>query len=487
MGPLKLGSCVSGLGTRQTLSRGNKRCQACRRDKRLKGRGKGSAIGEGLQVKLTHPATPPYRGWNFQFFSCKRLERWLKSGLTRCRSVLFNSYEFVFFFLPTVVFVFFLIARSGLPQPAIIWLIAASLFFYGWWNPKYLLLLIGSVLMNYCIGRWMRIRRTKTLLAIGVTLNLLVIAYYKYTNFFVQNLNALGGTNLHLDTIILPLAISFFTLQQIAFLVDSYRGHIQEHSFLHYCLFVVLFPQLIAGPIVYFKEIFPQLTNMRIFRFHIANLSAGLTIFSIGLFKKVVLADSLAIYATPVFNHADLGGSLTFMEAWGGALTYSLQIYFDFSGYTDMAVGIARIFGLTLPENFHSPYKASSIIEFWRCWHMTLSRFFRDYLYIPLGGNRKGSIRKYGNLLFTMLLVGLWHGAAWTFIAWGTLHGAYLLLNHGWRQVRTFSNWSTLQPSAVSRWLSTALTFLAVTVAWVFFRSESFGGGQSPSSREWPV
>ena len=389
--------------------------------------------------------------------------------------MLFNSYEFLLGFLPVVVIVFFLLGRSRYPQAALLWLIAASLCFYGWWNPNYLVLLGGSVITNYFLGHRLRVRRAKGLLAVGVTLNVLVIAYFKYANFFIENLNALADTNLQVGAIILPLAISFFTLQQIAFLVDAYRGEIAVHGFFHYCLFVVLFPQLIAGPIVRFKEMFPQLTNTGIFRFHIANLATGLTIFAIGLFKKVVLADTLAVYATPVFSYVEGGGSLTLVEAWAGVLTYSLQIYFDFSGYTDMAIGIGKTFGLTLPENFNSPYKARNIIEFWRCWHMTLSRFFRDYLYIPLGGNRKGPTREYLNLIGTMLVVGLWHGAAWTFVAWGALHGLYVLVNHGWRQMKRSLNWSR-QRSAFRTCVSTAVTFLAVTVAWVFFRSETFSG-----------
>jgi D-alanyl-lipoteichoic acid acyltransferase DltB (MBOAT superfamily) len=300
--------------------------------------------------------------------------------------MLFNSYEFLFLFLPITLLGFHLIGKQGHHRVAIAWLVGASLFFYGWWNPAYLNLMLFSILFNYSIGISLsstlgRKLSSKTILTIGVATNLAVLGYYKYANFFVDNLNALSDSNLILHKVILPLAISFFTFQQIAYLVDAYRGKAREYSFLHYCLFVTFFPQLIAGPIVHHKDMLPQFAKDAVYKLRSKNLAIGITIFTLGLFKKVVLADGVSVYATPVFNAAEAGMILTFFEAWTGALAYTFQLYFDFSGYSDMAIGIARMFGIRLPLNFNSPYKATSIIDFWRRWHITLSRFLRDYLY----------------------------------------------------------------------------------------------------------
>jgi len=387
--------------------------------------------------------------------------------------MLFNSFEFIFFFLPATLLVFFLLGRTRQNGLALAWLVGASLFFYAWWNPAYLGLLLGSMLFNYAVGVALARgrERRRVLLATGVAGNLLLLGYFKYANFFIDNLNLVTGAGFQVEKILLPLAISFFTFQQIAYLVDAHRGETHEYSFLHYCLFVTFFPQLIAGPIVHHREMLPQFAHTSLYRFHHEHLSVGLSIFIIGLFKKVVLADNLAHFATPVFNAAANGTVLTLFEAWTGALAYSFQLYFDFSGYSDMAIGLARMFGIRLPLNFHSPYKATSIIDFWRRWHMTLSRFLRDYLYIPLGGNRHGPSRRYLNLFITMLLGGLWHGAAWTFVFWGALHGLYLFINHAWRhlaQRRLSARW--LQ-SRGYRLAAGALTFLAVVIGWVFFRA----------------
>jgi D-alanyl-lipoteichoic acid acyltransferase DltB (MBOAT superfamily) len=270
--------------------------------------------------------------------------------------------------------------------------------------------------------------------------------------------------------ILLPLAISFHTFQQIAYLVDTYRGETHHYRFLDYLFFVVFFPQLIAGPIVRHDEIIPQIAQRRTWRPGAVELALGVTIFSFGLFKKVVLADYVAVPADLVFAAA--GDRLGFFEAWLGATAYALQIYFDFSAYSDMAVGLALLAGIRLPLNFFSPYQAGSIIEFWRRWHMTLSRFLLHYVYVPLGGNRLGRGRRYANLMTTMLLGGLWHGAAWTFVLWGGLHGAYLAINHAWRGTRLASVWAQRRAWRVA---SVALTFLAVCVAWVFFRAPGFG------------
>jgi alginate O-acetyltransferase complex protein AlgI len=322
-----------------------------------------------------------------------------------------------------------------------------------------------------------RIQPAKAILIAGIAANLGLLGYYKYANFFVANLNALFGSSLVLETIILPLAISFFTFQQIAYLVDAYRGETHEYSFLHYALFVVFFPQLIAGPIVHHHEILPQFARSTLYRLKAEHLAVGLTIFALGLFKKVVLADGVAIYATPVFDAAQAGTALTFFEAWGGALAYTFQLYFDFSGYSDMAIGLARMFGVRLPLNFNSPYQSTSIIDFWRRWHITLSRFLRDYLYIPLGGSRKGEARRLTNLLITMLLGGLWHGAGWTFVLWGGLHGFYLVVNHAWRQRRTRRGHT--QSSRLGRFFGWLLTMLAVVIAWVPFRAEGMTATQN--------
>ena len=359
--------------------------------------------------------------------------------------MLFNSYEFIFFFLPVVLAGFFALGTRGKARAAVGFLVVSSLFYYGWWDPTYLLLILASIGVNYRLGAALSraredgadgVSRGRWLLRLGVALNLGALGWFKYANFVVDNVNSALGSDVHLAKIVLPLAISFFTFQQIAYLVDSHRGEAREHRFLHYCLFVTFFPQLIAGPIVHHGEMLPQFADGKTYRFRAENLSVGATVFFIGLFKKVVFADTIAQYGTPVFDAAANGVPMTFLPAWAGALAYTLQIYFDFSGYSDMAIGLGRMFGVRLPLNFHSPYKAVNIIDFWRRWHMTLSRFLRDYLYIPLGGNRNGKLKRYRNLFLTMVLGGMWHGAGWTFLVWGTLHGVYLMINHAWHGVR---------------------------------------------------
>jgi len=390
--------------------------------------------------------------------------------------MLFNSYNFIFLFLPIVLLGFFLLARIGHTFAAA-WLVAASLFFYGYWNPAYIGLLLGSIVCNYAFGMWIAkagVRHDesgrKSLLIVAVAANLLLLGYYKYANFFVDNINTAANAHLSLGAIILPLGISFFTFTQIAFLVDTYQGKVKEYNFIHYTLFVTYFPHLIAGPILHHKEMMPQFAHASNYRINWEHVASGLMLFTLGLCKKVLGADALAPYANGVFDGVQHGMLPTVYEAWAGALSYTMQLYFDFSGYTDMALGIALMFNIRLPINFNSPYKATSIIEFWRRWHMTLSRFLRDYLYIPLGGNRKGKTRRYLNLLATMLLGGLWHGAGWTFVVWGVLHGAYLAINNLWRELfpESRSRWI---PSWLSALLGFALTFVAVVAAWVVFRS----------------
>ncbi len=399
--------------------------------------------------------------------------------------MLFNSPQFIYLFLPIVLMGFLWLARSS-HRIAATWLTASSLFFYGWWNPAYVGLLIGSIFFNYGMGLVLArdatrpaaqrrsgaaAQRRAYLLAFGVGANLALLGYYKYTNFFLGTIDAMIGTHWKLDEIILPLGISFFTFTQIAFLVDAWRGIAREFNFIHYGLFVTYFPHLIAGPILHHKEMMPQFGRKDTYHLNWENLAVGLIIFAIGLWKKVVLADGVAIYAKPVFAAAGHGATLSFLEAWAGALAYSLQLYFDFSGYSDMAIGISRLFGITLPLNFNSPYQALNITDFWRRWHMTLSRFLRDYLYVPLGGNRRGKPRRYANLMITMLLGGLWHGAGWTFVIWGGLHGLYLVIHHAWEGVTRCSG--LRGGRGWTRALAWLCTFLAVVVGWVFFRAES--------------
>ena len=301
----------------------------------------------------------------------------------------------------------------------------------------------------------------KSILIFGIVSNLALLGYFKYADFFIENFNFISGSNVNLLNMVLPLAISFFTFQQIAYLVDSYRGETKEYDFLNYALFVTFFPQLIAGPIVHHKEMMPQFASKWNMVKNYRNIALGLFIFSIGLFKKVVIADTFAVWATAGFDTAT---TLNFFEAWATSLSYTFQLYFDFSGYTDMAIGIALLFNIKLPINFNSPYKALSIQDFWRRWHITLSRFLRDYIYIPLGGNKKGNFRTYTNLMATFILGGFWHGAGWTFLFWGFLHGLSLAIHRLW-QTLGFKMWT---------WLALLITFNFVNIAWVFFRAKEW-------------
>lgn len=390
--------------------------------------------------------------------------------------MLFNSYPFLLAFLPLTLLAFFVIARVGAPFASAA-LAAASLVFYGWWSPPYVLLLLASVAFNYAMGA--RIARAnarddsraaRAAVVFAVAIDLAVLGYFKYANFFVGNLALITGLHADLARIVLPLGISFYTFTQIAFLVDTYRDKSVEFNPIHYTLFVTYFPHLIAGPILHHAEMMPQFRSRGIYRAHAENFAVGLSIFAIGLFKKTVLADGIAPFVGTLFGTAATSPPDLF-EAWGGAIAYTCQLYFDFSGYSDMAIGVSRLFGIQLPLNFDSPYKATNVIEFWRCWHMTLSRFLRDYVYFALGGNRRGVTRRYVNLLVTMLLGGLWHGASWTFVVWGGLHGVYLIVNHGWRALtRGDFRASTAQGRCAAR----LVTFVAVVAAWVLFRAPDF-------------
>jgi alginate O-acetyltransferase complex protein AlgI len=383
--------------------------------------------------------------------------------------MLFNSYAFLLLFLPVTLAGYFWLGRSSKAW-ASGFLAAASLVFYGWWDVRYIPLLLASITGNYLIGghiaRHAGQPRGRYTLAAGVAVNLGLLGYYKYADFFIGSANAVLAADWPLLGVVLPIGISFFTFTQIAFLADAYAGKVNEYRFTYYVLFVTYFPHLIAGPVLHHKEMMPQFDQDANYRPQLSNFAVGLSIFAIGLAKKVLVADNLAGYATPLFDNPQ---QPTLLLAWGGALAYTFQLYFDFSGYSDMAIGLSRLFGVRLPLNFHSPYKAENIAEFWRRWHMTLSRFLRDYLYIPLGGNRRGPWRRHINLMTTMVLGGLWHGAGWTFVIWGALHGAFLVINHAWAGFS--SRLPFTLPRGLARVLSVSLTFVCVVFAWVYFRA----------------
>ncbi|MDR3518759.1 MAG: MBOAT family protein [Azospirillaceae bacterium] len=391
--------------------------------------------------------------------------------------MLFNSYGFIFAYLPIVLIGFFVVGRWH-ALAAAAWLAAASLIFYSWWNWHFTFVLMASVGINYAVGvtmvRWQAAGQTaaiRWLLRCAVAADLGALGYFKYANFFVATVGQLSPVPIEWQTVVLPIGISFFTFTQIAFLVDTARQKAGEVNFIHYLLFVTYFPHLIAGPILHHGEMMPQFRQRATYLPRADAIAIGLTMFIAGLFKKVVLADSIAVYADKAFSPA-ASHTLTLIDGWGGALAYTLQIYFDFSAYCDMAIGVSRMFNIRLPANFESPYQARSIIDFWRRWHMTLSRFLRDYLYIPLGGNRDGQWARCRNLMVTMTLGGLWHGAGWTFVIWGMLHGSFLMVNHGWQRLRSRLGWNGGAVSGFAGWL---LTFLAVVVAWVFFRAPDLG------------
>ena len=376
----------------------------------------------------------------------------------------FNSYAFILAFLPLTAAGYFLLCGSRLAAFSQLWMLLASLLFYSVWSPVYLPLMLGSIGFNFLIGRGIHARAgqsaARTLLIAGIAGNLLLLGYFKYADFFIGNLNAVMGGQLPLPHIILPLGISFFTFTQIAFLVDTFQRRASRPGFVNYALFVSYFPHLLSGPILHHGEMMPQFENAQNRRFDADNFARGLLLFALGLAKKAVLADSLAEIADAGFKQP---GSAGFFDAWLIALAYALQLYFDFSGYTDMALGMSRMLNIRLPVNFDSPYRATSIQDFWRRWHITLSRFLRQYLYLPLGGNRASGIATARNLLLTFLLGGLWHGAGWTFIAWGALHGAAMVVHRAWCALK----------KPLPAWLAWLTTFVFVLVAWVFFRAAS--------------
>ncbi|MDP6633758.1 MAG: MBOAT family protein [Phycisphaerae bacterium] len=385
----------------------------------------------------------------------------------------FNSYTYLVFFLPLVVLGYFKLHKLRMSVAARGLLVGASIFFYSYWAPKYAALILFSAIFNFSLGTIMssslkqaKARQVKITLIFGIIVNLGLLGYYKYADFFIANVNQMLGTEYPALKLILPLAISFFTFQQIAYLVDSSKGLTREYDFLSYCLFVCFFPQLIAGPIVHHGEMMPQFSRKRARILHWDNVFRGIVIIVIGLFKKVIIADSLAPNVAAGFD--SMGSQLSFAESWCSVLSFTLQIYFDFSGYTDMAMGSALMFNINLPLNFNSPYKARSIQEFWQRWHMTLSRWLRDYVYIPLGGSRCSKPRIYRNLFITFLLGGIWHGAGWTFVIWGALHGLGTCIHKLWK------NMSIRLPGAAG-WF---FTFVFVAIAWVFFRATTLGSAR---------
>ena len=380
--------------------------------------------------------------------------------------MLFNSYEFIFLFLPFTFFIYFYLNKKRLTEVAKGFLVLSSLFFYSWWNVIYLPLILGSMVFNYCFGVELNKENSKIskkfILILGVAANLMLLGYFKYSDFFISNVNFIFNTQIPHLNLLLPLAISFFTFQQIAYLVDSAMGGgTKQYDFLNYCLFVTFFPQLIAGPIVHHKEMMPQFANVRNKIINYKNIALGLFIFSIGLFKKVVIADSFAVWATNGFDKATV---LNLFEAWATSLSYTFQLYFDFSGYCDMAIGAALLFNIKLPINFNSPYKALNIQDFWRRWHITLSRFLRDYIYIPLGGNRRGRLRTYANLMATFIIGGIWHGAGWTFVFWGFLHGVALVIHRIWSEL-------SFKMNKILAWF---ITFNFINITWIFFRAKDW-------------
>lgn len=390
--------------------------------------------------------------------------------------MLFNSLVYILLFLPLSAFVYYSIAKLNYAFLNKSILIFFSLFFYAWWDYNYLFLILSSIAFNYFLGfrlieQHKKDKKQHILLVIGITLNLLILIYYKYLNFFVETVNNITEANLSINKIALPLAISFFTFQQIAYLVDSFQGKVKDKNFIDYLLFVCFFPQLISGPIVHHSQLIPQFKNLK--KIFFSTIAPGMTIFIIGLSKKVLIADNMSAIADKLFYY-DYLDSLSAYESWIGTLAYTFEIYFDFSGYSDMAVGSALIFGIYLPINFSSPYKTQSIISFWRAWHITLSAFLKNYLYIPLGGNRKGTLRKYCNLFITMLLGGLWHGASFQFIFWGMAHGIYLIINHLYRNYILAFFPNSFLNSRMYKHLAWLITFIAVVSAWVFFKANEF-------------
>lgn len=408
--------------------------------------------------------------------------------------MLFNSYEFILLFLPITVFIFYVFTRIGTRLQTLGFLATASLFFYGWWNPSYLVLICASLITNFVIGAALQKEEAKwykkrTLLLIGIVFNLGFLGYYKYGGFVVDIYNTLNNQNVYWEYVILPLAISFFTFQQIVYLIDSSAGRVKKSNFVEYTVFVTFFPQLIAGPIVHHKEMMPQFKSLSLCITK-ENLQIGLILFAIGLFKKTMLADSIADYVSPIYAEASYG-SITFLQAWIAGLGFTLQVYFDFSGYSDMALGAARMFGIVLPVNFNSPLKSPNIIGYWSRFHITLTRLLTDYVFTPIAisATRKSVKRNITNkvirkasdfvttlavpTVFTMFLSGVWHGAGYQFIIFGCIHGFYLVINHTWRALLPIFISDKKKYERLFYPVGLLLTLVSVCLAMFFFRADS--------------
>jgi alginate O-acetyltransferase complex protein AlgI len=379
--------------------------------------------------------------------------------------MLFNSFEFLFIFLPIAIAGYFMLTARNWYTASIVWLILSSLVFYGYWNVIYVPLMLASIVINFGFGmilnREITPRLRKLTLIIGIGFNIALLGYFKYVDFFISNMNQVLLNDWSLLKIALPLAISFFTFQQISYIVDCYRNELREKSFLNYMLFITFFPHLIAGPITHHNEMMPQFADQSQKRFNYANVALGIFIFSIGLFKKVIIADTFALWVKEGYANTE---ALTLLEGWMLSISYTIQLYFDFSGYSDMAIGLALLFNIRLPLNFNSPYKSRNIAEFWQRWHMTLTRFLTQYLYIPLGGNRKGIRRTYINILLVFVISGFWHGAAWTFVFWGFLHGIATLIHRYWQSFH-------IKMNSILAWF---ITFNFINITWVFFRANTW-------------
>jgi alginate O-acetyltransferase complex protein AlgI len=379
--------------------------------------------------------------------------------------MLFNSIEFLFVFLPVTIFVYFALNHHRYYREAKAWLFVASLFFYGWWNPKYLLLINSSVITNFLVARAIAretgARQRKALLIFGLLFNIGLLAYYKYADFFIVNFNSALGTDYNLVNIILPLGISFYTFQQIAFLADSYKGLVKDFDLIYYGAFVTFFPQLISGPISHHKEIMPQMLDAERARVNPDNVAKGIFVFNMGLAKKIIIADTFGTVATRGYANFEI---LDQAQSWITSFAYTVQLYFDFSGYSDMALGLGLLFNINIPINFKSPHKSANIQQFYRRWHITLSSFMREYIYIPLGGNKNGELRTNINLLITFIIGGLWHGANWTFVVWGALNGLALVIHRLYQKAKIGMN----------PYLAIGITFLFVMIVRIFFRAEGF-------------
>lgn len=375
--------------------------------------------------------------------------------------MVFSSYTFILFFLPIAIAGYYIIGKFCIKLQSV-FLVLASLFFYGYFNPPYIAIILGSILFNYIIAKNMS--KNDKLggynLLLGIIFNILLLGYYKYYDFFIKNINSICGKSYELLHILLPLGISFFTFQQLSFLISVYKKEETIDSFVDYTLFVTFFPQLVAGPIVLYSEMIPQFRDKARRCFNSKNFAIGVSIFIGGLFKKAVIADSLSLFVDNGFAMDNIG----FLASWFTSISYTLQIYFDFSGYSEMAIGLAKMFNIDLPKNFSLPYQSSSINVFWRRWHMTLGRALSTYVYFPLGGNRNGHYRTYCNLFITFFISGIWHGAAWTFIIWGCLHGLFMILER----------YVEFEKANLPLLIKRIYTFVVVNLLWVLFRADSF-------------